>query len=279
MKVFLKVTLFAVLTIAFFAGFSNYGIPEIEPAPPPEQEQLDLGSMTMEGFIALGERLFTGRGTCTLCHNAVGGRAPLLDGAAAVAPERMADPRYRGSAASVEEYLYESMVEPSAFVVVGFGKAGTDDTESPMPNASTGSIGFSEAELRAVVAYLQDTGGVDVTVEIPTDLGAEDAPEQAAEPQAAAGSAPRAPFGSAEEAMAALACTACHKVAGQGGELGPDLSRIGATRDADYLRRAILDPGAEVPEGFPPGIMPPTYGEQLYAGELEMLVGYLAGLR
>ena len=76
--------------------------------------------------------------------------------------------------------------------------------------------------------------------------------------------------------MAQLACVACHKVAGQGGEIGPDLSSIGASRDRDYLRRAILDPAADVAEGYPPGIMPPNYGDQLYATELEMLVDYLA---
>ncbi|MDP7489374.1 MAG: hypothetical protein QGG10_02575, partial [Arenicellales bacterium] len=79
MKHFFKVLVFSLLMIGFFAGFSNFGIPEIKPAPPPVQEQLDLDAITPERFIALGEKLFNGKGTCTLCHNAVGGRAPLLD--------------------------------------------------------------------------------------------------------------------------------------------------------------------------------------------------------
>ncbi|MCZ7562859.1 MAG: c-type cytochrome [Burkholderiales bacterium] len=80
--------------------------------------------------------------------------------------------------------------------------------------------------------------------------------------------------------IAQLACTACHKIGAQaGGPIGPDLSRIGATRDSVYLRRAILDPNADVAKGFQPGLMPPNYGEQLYARELEMLVGYLAALK
>ena len=274
MKILLKVTVFSLLTIGFFAGFSNYGIPEINPAPPPTEEKLDLGSMTMERFIALGDKIFNGKGTCTLCHNAVGGRAPMLDTVVAVAPERMADPRYKGDADTVETYLYESMIKPSAYVVAGFGKAGSSDTESPMPDASAGGIALSEAELTAVIAYLQDIGGADVTVEIPSDAAAE---EPAAEvPEAAPAGAPRAPLASADAIMAQLACVACHKVAGQGGVLGPDLSSIGASSDRVYLRRAILDPAADVAEGFPPGIMPPNYGEQLYAMELEMLVDYLA---
>jgi mono/diheme cytochrome c family protein len=274
MKNLLKVTVFSLLTIGFFAGFSNYGIPEINPAPPPTEEKLDLGSMTMDDFIAVGNKAFNGKGTCTLCHNAVGGRAPLLDDVATVATDRMADPRYQGKATTVEEYLLESMVEPSAYVVAGFGKAGSSDTESPMPNASTGSIGLSEPELKAVIAYLQDIGGADVTVEIPADAEEAQAETQEAPPATTA----RAPAASAEEIVARLACIACHKLGGEGGALGPDLSRVGATRDEQYLRRAILNPAAEITEGFPP-IMPPGYGDQLYASELEMLVQYLASLK
>lgn len=274
MKVFIKVTVFSLLTIAFFAGFSNYGIPEINPAPPPVEEKLDLGSMTMDRFIALGDKIFKGKGTCTLCHNAVGGRAPMLDTVAAVAAERMADPRYKGDADTLEAYLYESMVDPSAYVVVGFGKAGSNDTESPMPDASSGGIALSDAEMKAVIAYLQDLSGADVTVEIPSDAAAEEPASEAAAPPPSG--APRAPLASADAIMAQLACVACHKIAGQGGELGPDLTTIGAIRDREYLRRSILDPGADVAEGYPPGIMPPNYGDQLYATELEMLVDHLA---
>jgi cytochrome c551/c552 len=274
MKVLLKVTVFSLLTIAFFAGFSNYGIPEINPAPPPMEESLDLGSMTMDRFIALGDKIFNGKGTCTLCHNALGGRAPMLDRVAAVAPERMADPRYEGDAETLEAYLYESMLKPSAYVVAGFGKAGSNDTQSPMPAASAGSIGLSEVELTAVIAYLQDTSGADVTVEVPGDAIAQESATESQ--QTAPVGAPRAPSASADAIMAQLACVACHKVGGQGGELGPDLSSIGASRDRQYLRRAILAPAADVAEGYPPGIMPPNYGDQLYASELERLVDYLA---
>jgi mono/diheme cytochrome c family protein len=273
MKVLLKVTVFSLLTIGFFAGFSNYGIPVINPAPPPMEEELDLGAMTMDRFVALGDKIFNGKGTCTLCHNAVGGRAPMLDKVAAVAPERMADPRYQGDAETLEAYLYESMTKPSAYVVAGFGKAGSNDTQSPMPDASAGSIALSNAEMTAIIAYLQDIGGADITVEIPRD-GAQ-APAAESQEAAPAG-APRAPLASAGAIMGQLACVACHKVAGQGGEIGPDLSSIGASRDREYLRRAILAPAADLAEGYPPGIMPPNYGDQLYAAELEMLVDYLA---
>jgi cytochrome c oxidase cbb3-type subunit III len=41
-------------------------------------------------------------------------------------------------------------------------------------------------------------------------------------------------------------CIGCHRVNGQGGRLGPDLSQIGKTRSLEHLRQSILEPGAEV---------------------------------
>lgn len=271
MKTFASVVAFSLLTIGFFAAYSSYGIPQIKPAPPPVEEKLDLAAMTMEQFVALGKRIYEGKGTCTLCHNPLGGRAPLLDQAVAVAEARLADERYQGDAGDAADYLYESMAEPSAYVVAGFGKAGSGDTVSPMPNMLAGRIGLTGAEVKAVIAYLQDLGGAEVTVEIPS--------EPVAEEEAVAEGEQRPPLATPEDAIAEFACGACHKVAGEEGELGPDLTTVGATRDKDYLRRSILDPNAEIAEGFERELMPEDYGEQLYAVELEMLVDYLAGLK
>ena len=267
-----RVMMFTLLTIGFFAFFANFGIPEIKPAPPPIDEELDLSTMTMEGFVALGERIFNGKGTCTLCHNAIGGRAPLLDNAAASIAERLHDPRYAGQAGTVAAYLRESMLEPSIYVVAGFGKAGTNDTESPMPVASGGSASLSAAEVSAVIAYLQDRWGLDITVTIPADVAA------VSNPDTSAASAALRPFKSPQAAFAQFACRACHIIETAGGQIGPDLSRIGATRDREHLRRAILEPNADITESFMPNLMPGTYDEQMYVSELEMIVDYLAGL-
>ncbi len=271
MRQFLAVIFFSLLTIGFFAGYSNFGIPQIEPAPPPQDEDIDLGSMTMDQFIVLGERIFNGKGTCTLCHNSLG-RAPMLNVAAGVAVERLADERYQGEAGNAKEYIIESMIKPSAFVVAGFGKKGTDDAESPMPDVSKGSIGLSDAEIKAVVAYLQESGGAEVTVEIPTDMETAEEDDEEEGEQRAAIAEPQA-------LIAQFACDACHSIAGEGGDVGPDLSKIGAVRDRDYLRRAILDPNAEIAEGFEPDMMPPGMGEELYAAEVETLVNFLSGLK
>ncbi|MBE9553885.1 MAG: c-type cytochrome [Proteobacteria bacterium] len=271
MRQFIMVSIFMLLTIGSFAGYSNFGIPQIEPSPPPKQEILDLGAMTMDSFISLGERIYNGKGTCTLCHNELG-RAPMLGTVAGLVEQRLADVRYKGEAANPEEYLIESLIKPSAFVVTGFGKKGTNDTESPMPDVSSGSIRLSEPEIKAVVAYLMDAGGVEVTVEIPTDAPVVD---EQAEAEAEA----RPPFETPEQALGELGCGACHKVAADEGDIGPDLTRIGGVRDKAYLRRAILNPNADIPKGYEPDQMPDDYGTQMYAGELEMLVDYLTGLK
>jgi cytochrome c oxidase cbb3-type subunit III len=48
-----------------------------------------------------------------------------------------------------------------------------------------------------------------------------------------------------------LGCSSCHIVAGEGGDFGPELTNIGARRAPAYLRQAIVDPGAALPQGAP----------------------------
>jgi len=45
-------------------------------------------------------------------------------------------------------------------------------------------------------------------------------------------------------------CTSCHRVAGRGGRLGPDLTRIGAARSRAALVREIRTPSEWVPPSF-----------------------------
>jgi len=47
-------------------------------------------------------------------------------------------------------------------------------------------------------------------------------------------------------------CTACHTVAGQGGKVGPDLSKIGSIRASRDLLEAIVFPSATFARGFEP---------------------------
>jgi cytochrome c oxidase cbb3-type subunit III len=52
------------------------------------------------------------------------------------------------------------------------------------------------------------------------------------------------------ELYAKGACSQCHTIDGHGGAFGPDLTEIGRRRSAAYLRRALTEPAAEVPQSF-----------------------------
>jgi putative heme-binding domain-containing protein len=64
---------------------------------------------------------------------------------------------------------------------------------------------------------------------------------------------PAAAAGNAEHGGAvyrANGCAGCHTVAGIGGISGPELTSIGATRGAPYLREAVIKPAAAHPPGY-----------------------------
>ena len=66
-------------------------------------------------------------------------------------------------------------------------------------------------------------------------------------------------------------CVACHTLDGDGGTIGPDLSRVGARRDAAAIRRIITDPNDEYGDS-----MMPIYGSRLEADAIAALADYLA---
>ena len=71
-------------------------------------------------------------------------------------------------------------------------------------------------------------------------------------------------------------CASCHtfKPANATGTVGPDLDKI-EPATADFIRRSIVDPNANVTKGFSPDIMPQDFGDKLSPDELDALVEYL----
>ena len=141
------------------------------------------------------------------------------------------------------------MLEPGVYVVKGFGKKGSNDTESPMPVVNKAPILLSDVEVDAVIAFMQGKDGNEVTVALPSAL-----PETEVEDntEIAPAVAAAVPADSAEAALAKYACTACHSVAGSVSPVGPDLNQVGDRLDHELLRQSILDPNVVVAEGFPP---------------------------
>jgi cytochrome c oxidase subunit 2 len=71
-------------------------------------------------------------------------------------------------------------------------------------------------------------------------------------------------------------CGGCHtfKAAGSTGKTGPDLDEGLKGKDAEFIRQSIVDPNAEIAEGFQPGVMP-NYGQQLDSKQVADLVAFL----
>ena len=72
-------------------------------------------------------------------------------------------------------------------------------------------------------------------------------------------------------------CGTCHALADAGttAQVGPDLDKVLAGKNADFIRKSIVDPNAEIAPGFQPNVMPATFGESLSQQQLDSLVEYL----
>lgn len=275
---FLRVIGFSVLMLLGYTGFAHM-LPQVAPDTS-EPVEVSTEGLDMDGFIALGENLFKGKGTCTLCHNGMG-RAPdtLEMDMAAIFPARLADPRYTGVAAgkegvgAIEEYILESMVSPSAYVVEGFGKKGTNDTVSPMPTVNMPPIELNDVEMNAITAFLLDLAGLEPTVPLP---GVDDAP--VAEEPATGGGQATPLLVSGEAIVDEYGCASCHDLGGSGADLGPSLYGIGKRMTRAQLIESIIDPNAGIAEGYDADFMPTDFGETLRGNELLVLTDYLLAL-
>ena len=269
----LKVFGVVVVTIAFYTLLAN-AIPQVQSEVP---EEIAFGAnVTAEELVAAGEQLYQGAGGCTACHG-LGTRAPNLltdEGGTGTIGSRCSS---RVAGQDCKTYLHESLIEPNSFVVDGY--------QPIMPDIRRL---LSGTQIWALVAYLQSLGGeVTVTAEDVTAAEAEGAAGAAVGSGAAAagsGAAAGALAGGSTdptELLRAGTCFACHKLGDEGGPIGPPFDGMGARIDADRIRRGILEPNADTAQGFEAmaGTMPPTFGQQFTAAQLEAVVQYLASLR
>jgi mono/diheme cytochrome c family protein len=215
--------------------------------------------------VKAGEEIFKTKGTCEICHRIgqKGTRAPDLAGVGARAAK--AKPGM-----SAKQYIIESLLQPGVFVVEGYPNI--------MPAVDKPPIALNRSELWAVTAFLESLGGtVDVKLDdIPATAGA----------TAGGGAAPELKIPGDPKAGEAVfagkgACIACHKAGKIGASpVGPDLSQIAKIQTPDYIMKKILDPkGSGTVAGFPPGVMPQTFGQALTAKEYTDLVAFLLTLK
>ena len=289
-------------------------------------ENIVFGKERVAGSKAIG------KGQCPLCHTFDPGdnigRCPNLFGVEERSHTRIKEDRYlnepikigekdgatgiikgkpdqvpeeyrRADASDLigEDYLRESLMCPSCYVVKGYGKAG--DTKSPMPVISKPPISLGLVELNAVIAWLQakDTPGdfANVTIPLPTGEAPkkDDGGEDEEGPVFVTGAEP------IDEMINKLGCPLCHTIPGiEGavGELGPKLhEKINAPKrikdpnykgkaksGRDYVRESILNPNAyivfneEAGEPFPEGVMPQDFANKLSVNALDKLVDFIS---
>jgi hypothetical protein len=287
-------------------------------------ETIVFGKERIAGSKAIG------KGQCPLCHTFDAGdnigRCPNLfgveershtrikedrylndpikigekDGATGIIkgkPDQIPDEYRRADAGQLigEDYLRESLMCPSCYVVKGYGKAG--DTKSPMPVINKPPISLGPMEFNAVVAWLQakDTPGDFANVTIPLPTGQPEAPPEDDEeaPTFVTGTEP------IEEMINTLGCPLCHTIPGiEGavGELGPVLhEKINAPQrikdpnykgkaksGRDYVKESILNPNAYIVfneaegEPFPEGVMPQDFANKLSVSALDKLVDFIS---
>jgi len=262
--VFVKVSAFGVAVMGAYTWYAN-SIPQIE-SKPPEELSLEGANVTPAQLLTAGEQIFREKGQCTTCHG-IGraGRGPDLAGVGARAGTRK-------PGMSAKAYLIEHLLNPGFFVVPGFPNI--------MPRINRPPIGLNRSEIWAVVAFLESQGGtVDVALaDVPAAAFA------ATGPGGSAGGSIELP-GDPKAGQAVFTgkglCFTCHKAGGVGvGVVGPDLSNIGATQTVDYVMGKILNPASKgTVTGFPAGVMPPTFGQQLTAKEYIDLVSFLMTLK
>jgi mono/diheme cytochrome c family protein len=72
-------------------------------------------------------------------------------------------------------------------------------------------------------------------------------------------------------------CGRCHALAAadSSGTTGPDLDEALRGTSRAFIRKSIVDPNAEIEEGFSAGVMPTDFAEKLSDRELDQLVDFL----
>lgn len=238
-------------------------IPQIQ-SEVPTKINFDPKNATPEQLAAAGEKVFNGVGGCTACHG-LGTRAPNLLTDERGAGQIGARCGTREPGKSCKQYLFESLDQPGAFVAPGY---------QPIMPVITKII--PPEQIWALVAFLESLGG---TVDVAASDFQSAAPAGGAAP--AAGGAPAAFAAGGTDPRVIIKeaeCANCHKINGEGADVGPDLSHVGARRDAAAIRKKILDPTSSVTKGFETmaGIMPKDFGTRMNAAQLEALVHYLA---
>ena len=302
---FFRIAGFILLMTTATTGYSNW-LPQVEGAKPPPEFQLDAYSMSAQQLADIGETIIfggigksrvqgsIGKGQCPLCHlfrpGELAYRAPNLWGITA---------RKRLKSTSIE-YIAESHVCPSCYVVGGFGLRGTENRESPMPKIHRAPISLTLEEFIAVDTWLffregeQPPSPYDIAEAYRKIVPSSELTRQPKEEPILRIASKTVVQG--DETLGQLfskaRCSVCHRIPGISlsfGEIGPPLLRksmrterlndptyTGSAQSVEeYITESILQPDTYLVPGYT-DLMPHHYSEQLTAQALQRMVQHLS---
>src|SRR5205807_2230306 len=123
--------------------------------------------------------------------------------------------------------------------------------QSEVPQTLTLGANVTPEQLVAVIAFLESQGGtVDVTAsDIPATSSTSTTSPTGGGGGGGGGGGLAGGSIDPKAIIQAAGCLACHKLDGQGQVIAPDLTHVGARRDAESIRKKILDPASSVTKG------------------------------
>jgi mono/diheme cytochrome c family protein len=209
---FLKVVLFVTMFLLLFV-YIGFSIPQSDSKPPAAFE-FDVAEIkTKQDLVKVGQKVFYGKGKCALCHT-IGddsGRCPNLE--------------FKGGQLT-RGFLYESLTQPSKYIYMDYRFSPPKPFAAKMPVINKPPIGLNENEVLAVIAFLQNVGGGEVTVE-PSELIM---PVTRVSGDAGAG----------KQIFVKTGCAKCHAVSTAGIGTGRDLTVAVQGKDEGALRQVIF---------------------------------------
>ncbi|MBI3621951.1 MAG: HEAT repeat domain-containing protein [Nitrospirae bacterium] len=296
-----------------------------------EAELVKAGEYLIFGSAGLAGRGI-GKGQCPLCHTFkptdIGDRAPNLSGIIKRAATRIKEPGYlhpdtiqteafqgSGRATTAMEYLAESNVCTSCYVVPGFGVKGTNDRESPYATINRPPISLTISEMILVNRWLYVYDGqqpppirvMQAAYEkfiLPAERVYLPLTNQARQDK----NLTIGPDDSAVQIITKLGCAACHKIPevsfARMGAIGPLLvsgtsaaqriaspeyqavvkaGKAHAKTPREYIMESIMVPSAFIVQGFEPmspggKSLMPDFISKLDSASLDKLTDFLMTL-
>lgn len=239
-----------------------------------------------------GEKTFWGKGRCFTCHSignkGSGFRGPNLG----VLPPKFPEPiAIRAAARKPDmgfvEYMVESVLNPSAYIVEGY-------SDGVMPHVWEPPISLTDEEIRSALVYLVSLSR-ELEGETINAIARAQKPYQTGQIMVKGPSkgfaVPEGDHEDGRDVYVEMKCFSCHKIEGEEfpvlkeneGGVGPDLTGIGTIQTPTYLFESIVSPTAinVTGEGFldEEGLsIMPEFHDTMTLRQLADVVAYLSSL-